>query len=255
MLELNRIYNMDCLEGLKLIPDKSIDLVVTDPPYRFENKGGGFYAHNKSTRRLYLQKLDDIKCTTFQPVEFLEVLKPKMKVFYGYFFCNKFLITDYVNWAKKNKYNFDLLVMGKTNPIPAYNSHHLSDLEYIVMIREKGSYFSKHNRLDDYRKFYLTNCRKGVHPAEKPVELIERYIRVSSQENDLILDPFMGSGTTAVACINTGRNFIGFEISEEYCKIAEKRISEAISNQIEPPEIERNVPQKQFDWLDELLEG
>jgi len=70
-----------------------------------------------------------------------------------------------------------------------------------------------------------------------------------------VLDPFMGIGSTAVACINTNRNYIGFELSEEYCKIAEKRISETTSNQIKLPKIERNVPQRQFDWLDELLGG
>jgi len=250
LLELNRIYNMDCLEGMKLIPDKSIDLVVTDPPYKFENKGGGFYADNKSTKREYLDNLRTIKCTEFEPILFLETLKPKMKKFYGYFFCNKSLIEDYIKFARDNKYNFDVLVMAKSNPIPSYNNHHLSDLEYIVMIRERGSYFSKHKKIDDYRKFFITSCHKGIHPAEKPVSLIERYIRVSSRKGDTVLDPFMGSGTTAVACIKTNRKYIGFEISEEYCKIAEKRISDIT------PELEKLIKtdtsntQEQLTWLD-----
>lgn len=149
-----------------------------------------------------------------------------MKNFYGYFFCNKTLVVPYIQWAIKNKFNYDILVMAKSNPIPSYNNHHLSDLEYIIMIREKGSYFSKHKDIDDFRKFYLTSCRKGVHPAEKPVDLIKRFIRVSSQENDIILDPFLGSGTTAVAAKDLNRKYIGYEISKEYCQIAKERLEE-----------------------------
>ena len=93
-----------------------------------------------------------------------------------------------------------------------------------------------------------------MHPTQKPLALCEYLIRTYTNEGETVLDNCIGSGTTAVACINTNRKYIGFELSEEYCKIAEKRISETTSNQIERPEIERNVPQRQFDWLDELLE-
>ena len=229
MIELNRIYNMDCLEGMQRIPDKSIDLIVTDPPYKFENKGGGFYADNNSTKRVYLDSLRNINCTEFEPMPFLNVVKPKMKKFYGYFFCNKFLIEEYIKFARENRYNFDVLVMAKSNPIPSYNNHHLSDLEYIIMIRDKGTYFSKHKDIDDYRKFYMTNCKKGIHPSEKPVNLIERFIKVSAKEGDIVLDPFVGSGTTAIACINTNRNYIGFELDKHYCEIANERIQKALA--------------------------
>ena len=225
------ILNGDCFDLLKKLKDNSVDLIVTDPPYKFENKGGGFYAKNKSTQRVYLDSLRNINCCDFEPTKFLDLLKPKMKKFYGYFFCNKTLIGDYLKWAKDNKMNYDLLVMAKTNPIPSYNNHHLSDLEYVIMIREKGTYFSKHKTLDDFRKFYLTNCKKGVHPAEKPIELLERYIRVSSQENDVILDPFMGSGTTCVSALLNNRKFIGMEIDENYFNIAKKRIEEMLDFQ------------------------
>lgn len=216
----------DCLELVKNIPDKSIDLVVTDPPYKYENQGGGFYAKNKSTQRVYLDKLKSINCCEFAPYEFLNLLKPKLKKFYGYFFCNKTLIEEYIKFARDNKYNFDVLVMAKSNPIPSFNNHHLSDLEYIVMIREKGTYFSKHKNIDDFRKWYLTSCKKGVHPSEKPIELVKRFIQVSSKEGDTVLDCFMGSGTTGVACVNTNRNFIGIELEPTYFEIAEKRIKE-----------------------------
>ena len=216
----------DCLELMKDIPDGSIDLVVTDPPYKFENQGGGFYAKNKSTKRTYLDSLKQIGCCEFEPKEFLNILMSKMKKFYGYFFCNKTLVKNYIQWAEDNKMNYDILVMAKSNPIPSFNNHHLSDLEYIVMIREKGTYFSKHKNIDDFRKFYLTNCKKGVHPSEKPIEIIERFIRVSSKEEDVILDPFVGSGSTCVACVNTGRHYIGFEKEQKYFDIACQRLDE-----------------------------
>ncbi len=220
-----KLINSDCYEALKEIPDKSIDLIVTDPPYKFENQGGGFYAKNNSTKRQYLDSLKNIKCCEFDPISFLNTIKPKMKNFYGYFFCNKSLVEEYIKFARENKFQFDILVMAKSNPIPAYNNHHLSDLEYIVMIREKGTYFSKHKEIDDYRKFYITNCKKGLHPAEKQVDLLKRYIRVSSKENDIILDTFMGSGSTGVACKQLNRNFIGIEIDKKYFEIAKERIN------------------------------
>lgn len=226
-----KLLKGDCLELMKDIPDKSIDLVVTDPPYKFENQGGGFYARNKSTQRVYLDSLKNINCCEFNPYEFLNILKPKMKKFYGYFFCNKTLIEDYIKFARDNKYNFDVLVMAKSNPRPSYNNHHLSDLEYIILIREKGTYFSKHKDIDDYRKYYLTSCKKGVHPAEKPIELLERFVKVSSKENDTILDCFMGSGSCGVAAINTGRSFIGIELDEKYFNIAKERIDNALNKE------------------------
>ena len=73
--------------------------------------------------------------------------------------------------------------------------------------------------------FIWLPVKKGVHPAEKPVDLIKRFIRVSSKENDIILDPFLGSGTTAVAAKDLNRKYIGYEISKEYCQIAKKRIA------------------------------
>ena len=214
----------DCLEIMKDIPDNSIDLIVTDPPYKFENQGGGFYAKNRSTKRVYLDSLKKNNCCEFNPSIFLNRIKPKMKKFYGYFFCNKTLVYDYIKFARDNKFQFDILVMAKSNPIPAYNNHHLSDLEYIIMIREKGTCFSKHKNIDDYRKFYLTSCKKGLHPAQKPIELLERFIRVSSSIDDIVLDPFMGSGSTGVACKNLNRKFIGIELDEKYFNIAKERI-------------------------------
>jgi len=224
-MEVNKIYNIDCLAFMKTLPDKCIDLVVTDPPYEFTT-GGGLVGKDRD----YVNKLRDLDCLTFNPTEFLNILKPKMKIFNGYFFCNKKLIKEYLQFAEDNNFMFDVLVMAKDNPIPAYRGHHLSDLEYIIFIRDNGSYFNQDGKyFDDFRKFYLTQSKQGLHPAEKPLGIVTRYIRLSSKENDIVFDPYLGCGTTAVACIQNKRNYIGCEISPEYCKIAQDRIK-SISN-------------------------
>lgn len=249
------LINDDCYKTIENIPEKSIDVCITDPPYNFGSKGGGFYANNKSTQRTYCDSLMKLDCCDFKPKEFLNLIRPKMKRFYGFFFCNKTLVAEYLNYAIKNKLQYDILVMYKTNPIPSCNNHHVSDLEYIIMIREPGTYFAKHESgtpLDDYSKLYTTSCKKGVHPAQKPIELIERFIKISLPSNEqratyTILDPFMGSGTTGVAAALHGYNFIGIEKDEKYFMIAENRIKEVSEIEIEKKLPENSINKTQLE--------
>ena len=111
MLDNYNIYNDDYLNVISLIEPKSIDLIVTDPPYNFNPVGKGIYS--KKDFDLNLEKLN---CTKFEPKQFLNNIKPLMKKFYGYFFCNKTLIYSYLEFAINNKYNYDVLVLNKTNP-------------------------------------------------------------------------------------------------------------------------------------------
>lgn len=223
------IINDDCYSVIPTLKDKSIDLVLCDPPYDFkgQTKGGGFYAEDCPTAKRHnlknLEKLDSVK---FNPEEFLDMLLPKMKAFNGYFCCNKTLVARYIQWAEKHKFSFDILTMIKENPIPAKNRHHLPDTEYIILIRSSGSYFSSHDNLDDFRKWYMTTCTKRRHPAEKPVEMFERFVRVSSKEGDTILDPFLGSGTTAVACKLNNRHCIGIEKEKKYYDMTLERLND-----------------------------
>ncbi|MBO7695634.1 MAG: hypothetical protein J6W16_06955 [Methanobrevibacter sp.] len=217
-----QLYHGDCTNLIKSLPDKSVDLVVTDPPYNFGAKGGGIV-----NKRNYVKELDLLNCCDFKPIPFLNLIKPKMKHIYIYIFCNKTLVADYITWAKENKCSFDILVMCKSNPIPAFNNHYMSDLEYIIVIREPGTYFSKEKNIELYRKWFMTNCKKGLHPAEKPLELIKKFITVGSNKGDLIFDPFLGSGTTGVAAKELERNFIGCEISDDYFNLCKERIRES----------------------------
>ncbi len=218
------IKNGDCYKIIPEIKDKSINLIVTDPPYQFQKSiGGGLFSKEKGHHEL--KELIELKCDTFEPEVFLDMLLPKMVTFCGYFCCNKFLVARYIEWAEKRNFTYDILTLLKSNPIPAKRGHHLTDTEYIIFIREKGSYFSEHKDLDDFRKYFIINCNgKRLHPAEKPVALFERFIRVSSKENDVILDPFLGSGTTAIACKRNNRNCIGIEMSEKYFNLAKERV-------------------------------
>lgn len=217
----------DCYELIKNLPDKSIDVCITDPPYLFKEFGGGIMR-----KRDYTNQLADLNCCNFNPSVFLDAIHSKLKKTYIYAFCNKSLVSEYISWAQKHKCNYDILVMCKSNPIPAYNNHYLSDLEYIIVIREPGTYFCKEKDIELYRKWFMTSCKKGLHPAEKPVTLLEKFIKVSCPDNGTVLDPFMGSGSTGVACVRTKRNFIGIEIDEKYFKLAKERINEAKNENI-----------------------
>jgi len=102
----------------------------------------------------------------------------------------------------------------------------MSDLEFIIFIRKSGAYFNSSNGYDNYRKAYITTVAKNEygHPTQKELNHIIIFLKNSSKENDIILDPFLGSGTTAIACEKMSRKWIGIELSEEYCEIAKNRI-------------------------------
>lgn len=137
-----------------------------------------------------------------------------------------------MNWfsnIKDRKVRYNILVWCKTNPTPAANGNLLPDVEYCLLFKEEGS--QRFN--DGYElksKWYMSPINKSDkddfgHPTIKPLDLVERHILHSTKEGQLILDPFMGSGTTAVAAKETGRNFIGFEINPEYHRIACDRLN------------------------------
>lgn len=222
----------DCLEIMKDIPDKSIDLVVIDPPYDFMSKhysfgktyaGAGAFG---TLSRTYHKELDDSNIITGINEDVLKELIRVQKKVNIYIWCSKEQILKYMNFFKD--YNMDLLTWHKTNPVPTCSNKYLSDTEYILFFREKGvkiygTYATK-------KKYYVTPTNKEdkklyKHPTIKPLEIIENLIINSSQENDTILDCFMGSGTTGVACKKLNRNFIGIELDEKYFNIAKERIN------------------------------
>src|SRR5574344_492383 len=216
----------DCLELMKDIPDKSVDLVVIDPPYELETKrGGGFFRESNEKRRKYQDEIKSMMIGISE--QLLDILCNKMKKVNMYIFCSRTQMLSLLKYAEKKQFSWNLLTWHKTNPIPTCNNKYLNDTEYIVFMREKGEqvFGSYHTK----KSYFITSVNKKEkqlygHPTIKPLDIIENLIVNSSQENDTILDCFMGSGTTGVACKKLNRNFIGIELSQEYFNIAKEII-------------------------------
>lgn len=228
MLKINEVYNMDCMDAIKLLDDKSIDLVVMDPPYLLNltkvKKTSSF--NNYANELIGLKDGFDLKV--------LDLLIPKMKKINMYIYCSKRQVKDLIEYFISKDCNYEILTWHKQNPSPLINNNYLPDTEYIIFAREKGVklYGSYHTK----RKYYLSGVnqvdkKKYKHPTIKPLPFIENHIINSSQEGDLILDCYCGSGTTLVGAIKNKRNFIGFEIDKNYYEIAKQRVEEALAEE------------------------
>lgn len=229
---LNQIYNLDCLEGMDRLYKKYgsfVDLVITDPPYEIETSGGGLYTQED---KRYVKELSAKNLDTGFSEDVLDALIKLMKKINIYIWCSKkqipFLLDYFVT---KHKCNFDVLTWHKTNPIPACGNKYLSDTEFLLFFREKG--VKVYGEYKTKLTYYVTplnvkDKKEFGHPTIKPLDIIKNLVINSSQEGDVVFDPFIGSGTTAVAAKELNRNFIGFEIDKNYCNIANKRISEVV---------------------------
>lgn len=219
---------MDCLEGMKWIPDNSVDLVVTDPPYLIDTKGAGLY---KQPDKQYVQELEGIKDGFSEDV--IDELCRVMKKINCYFFCSQKQIMPLVKYFVEGKgCNWNLLSWHKTNPVPACGNKYLTDTEFILFFREKG--VKVFGSFDTKRTWYATPLNQADkklfgHPTCKPISILQNLIINSSNEGDVVLDPFMGSGSTAVAAKDNARNYIGFELNEEYYKKSLDRIQRELS--------------------------
>lgn len=134
-----------------------------------------------------------------------------------------------MNYCVKNKLLFTFTFWQKTNPPPFINNNYLKDVECILCIREKGC--KMYGDYHSLSKVYTSSINKKdkalyKHPTVKPIPLLEKYIKNHTKENDVVLDMYMGSGSTGVACKNLNRNFIGIELDGNYFKIAEERMKE-----------------------------
>lgn len=217
----------DCLELMKDIPDGSVDMILTDPPYEIETKGAGLY---KQPDKRYVQDLESMKNGFSEKI--LDELCRVMKKINIYFFCSQKQIIPLLNYfVIKRQCNWNLISWHKTNPVPACGNKYLTDTEFILFFREKG--VKVHGEFKTKFTYYVTPLnqkekKKYGHPTIKPVEILKNFIVNSSLPHGVILDPFMGSGSTGVACVNTGRNFIGIELDAGYFEIAQQRINEAV---------------------------
>jgi len=157
-------------------------------------------------------------------VDKLERICNPLQVF---IFCSNAQISELMLQGERREYITTLLVWHKFNSIPAINGTWRPDVEFIVHYRQPGATFQGSVELKSKVTSIPINVSCFGHPTEKPLVLIEKYVLVCSNEGHTIIDPFMGSGTTGVACAKLGRKFIGVEISQQYFDIACKRIEAA----------------------------
>ena len=219
-MKLNKIYNEDCLEGMKRIPDCSVDLIVTDPPYLINYKTG---RRKDKTHRFndVILNDDNEQLITDYVKECYRILKDDTAM---YLFCS----SNKVDFFKKE---LEKVFSIKNMIIWVKNNHTAGDLESafgrkyeIVFLVNKGQRRFNGERLTDIWKFPKVSSDSQLHQNQKPIELIKRCIEKHSNVGDVVFDGFMGSGTTAAAALDTNRNYIGFELDEYYFNVAEKRI-------------------------------
>lgn len=235
IIETNRIYNMDCLEGMKYIPSKSIDMILCDLPYgTTRNKWDSIIPLDKLWEQYnrIIKNNGAIVLTAQTPFD--KILGYSNLKYLKYeWIWHKSQATGFLNSKKMPLKNHEnILVFYKK--LPTYNPQFEIGEPYIAKsnsTKNKGNYGKFNNNLTinngfRYPKSILNfiNGGKTLHPTQKPLLLIEYLIKTYTNENETVLDNCIGSGTTAIACINTNRNYIGFELDTGYYNLAIDRI-------------------------------
>ena len=207
-----KLLNGDCLELMKDIPNGSVDLVLTDIPYGEVNR------KSNGLRNLDKGKADIV---TFDLKELTETLCDKTDGSI-YMFCGTEQVSTIRATMIEKGLSTRLCIWEKTNPSPMNGQViWLSGIECCVYGKKKNATFNEHCKNTVFR---FPTVKGKLHPTQKPIDLMKYLIEVSSNENDTVLDPFMGSGSTGVACANTNRNFIGIELDKNYFETAKCRI-------------------------------
>jgi site-specific DNA-methyltransferase (adenine-specific) len=248
-LEFNKIYNMDCIEGMKYLPNNTIDLVITDPPFAIDFKAKRNNYHRTASRVIEgyneIPKEEYYNFTTKWMKEVYRVLNESgsMYVFSGWNNLKDILIAlDEIGFITVNhiiwKYQFGVVTKRK------FVTSHYHCL-YVCKNDKKRKFFpyTRYGKDDDdkdggslhykdkedvwiIKREYWTGDQKT--PTKLPAELIKKILQYSSEEGDVVLDPFLGSGQVAIVSKMMKRQYIGFEIVKEYYEFAQKRLDENI---------------------------
>jgi modification methylase len=223
---INQVICGDCLEVMKHIPDKSVDLVLTSPPY--ENiSGAGYSAKTKDILflKLYCEFLDKV----FK--EYYRILKNTGQMFINLKSrtFNKTLRTphwiEFTDGFQLFKFKSYIIWKYSGSFDSSFKRLHL-DYEIIYHLSKTDNIFLNSEGKDALTSvWYISHhIKERLHPVQMPIKVADKIIKLASKEKEIVLDNFLGSGTTAVACKELGRRFIGIEISKEYCEIAERRL-------------------------------
>lgn len=239
-LEINRIYQMNCLEGLKLIPDKSISLVTTDPPYGINYKSSWsntFETIKNDDNIFWLEEF-------FKQINRVTENNSHLYCFTGFDY-----LPEFINEIKKYYKVQNLITIPRTmkggagsktqsfsyqNEFVIFATKGIRRFEETQILKPSEVYLKDKRkkpkewlyRLPDYWDWLKASEHnlKREHPTQKTVEVMKTMIQLSSKEGEFVLDPFMGSGTTAVASALLNRKFIGFELDKEYIEVSNKRL-------------------------------
>lgn len=224
------LYNDDCQNIFSKIPSHSIDVILTDPPYNIAKYStGNISLPGRSEINNNLGEWDLRETNPKDYVsEFKRIIKPAGNIF---IFATYSTIGKWHDVFDKEFSTFQYFVWHKTNPMPKiYKNGFLNSCEMIVCLWNKGHKWNFKKQTEMHNHFECPVCmgkerlKDPVHPAQKPLKLLRHILEISSDSGDRVFDPFMGVGSTGVACAEMGREFIGCEIDPKFFNAAKKRL-------------------------------
>lgn len=228
---MNKLINGNAIEFMKTLESESVDLIVTDPPYKVTARGNAGNSGGMMKKKLSMQgkifKHNDIKPIEYIP-EFYRLLKDGS---HCYIMTNHVNLQEMINVATECGFKFiKSLIWNKGNKI--MGQYYMSQFEYILFFRKgKGKKINKCGTADILNvpnKKTKDENGKNIHDTEKPIELMKILIENSSQEGEMVFDPFVGVGATVIACKELNRQYIGIELDEHYYNIAVNRVNDYI---------------------------
>lgn len=205
MIEKDTVYNVDCLDGLMDLEDSCIDFLLTDIPYDAVNrKSNGLRNFDKENADVLSFNLDTFLEQSYR------VTRNSICIF-----CGKEQFSQIYEFFASKKGTVRPIIWEKTNPSPVNGEYvYLSGVEFAVWFKKSGG--KTFNAFCKNTVFRFSNGKRKIHPTQKNLELFKSLILDNTNEGDLVLDTCIGSGTTAIACKELNRRYIGFEINREY---------------------------------------
>ena len=227
------LLNMDCVEAMKLIDDNSIDLVITDPPYKLNKTTGSPTSTSMQNKWKGNLKAGDKTASIINEIKFSEWLPDLYRILktdaHCYIWTNDKNLCDLQNECEKVGFKLhNILICKKNNCTP--NRWYMKNCEFILFLHKGKSFPIKDLGCPHFFEYENIVGKNKLHPTQKPENITEKLLLNSSNENDIVFDPFMGSGTTAKMAQLNNRKWIGCEISKEYCDIIKNRLESINEN-------------------------